>query len=243
MASVRVFQHEPAEGPGYLGEFLDARGIDYELVRVDRAATIEAGNAAAFVFLGGRSDPHHGYPWVDRERELIRRAADRGLPMLGHGLGAELIAEALGAHVVRNPVRQIGWFEAERATPPDSPWHEVLPARCTLLKWHRQSFELPPGAVRLLKSEWCSTEGFAAGNILALQGHLEVTAEMLRSWTESYAADIAHPSEDPPPESKLTLNWQDIIQGRDKLLLNLERRVEALRAIADRVYGRCADAL
>ncbi len=237
MPTVRIFQHEPAEGPGYLEEFLAARGIAPEVVRVDRGEALDAGAADALVLLGARTDPHHGPSWLERERALLRAAADRGLPLLGHGFGAELIAQTLGARVVRNPVRQVGWFEAQSVADPASSWAAALPERCMLFKWHRQSFEAPPGAVRLLHSEWCSTEAFALGNVLALQAHLEVTAPMIRSWSEAYAADIAQPTAEPDPASGLSLNWEAIVQGADKLLLNVDAKVQALHGLAERVYG------
>ena len=40
---------------------------------------------------------------------LIRDAVARDVPVLGHCLGGQLMAKALGAPVTRNAVKEIGW--------------------------------------------------------------------------------------------------------------------------------------
>lgn len=244
MARVRIFQHEAAEGPGYLGELLEHRGFALDTVRIDRGARVnpDLQGLAGLVFLGGRTDPQADWPWMQEEMALMRNAAEAGLPILAHGLGAELLAQALGGTVRPNLVEQIGWFPLERIESASTPdWLGDLPARFDAFKWHRQSFELPPGAERILKSAWCPTEAWVRGDILALQAHLELTAPMLRTWVENYAQAIGEPAEEPSPESKLTLNWERIVQGPEQILLDLPGQISALHAIAECVYGGWID--
>jgi len=41
-------------------------------------------------------------PWIASELELISRAQQDGLPILGHCLGRQLISKALGGHITGN---------------------------------------------------------------------------------------------------------------------------------------------
>ncbi|MCG8324358.1 MAG: type 1 glutamine amidotransferase, partial [Thiotrichales bacterium] len=111
MKPVRIFRHIEFEGPGYLGEFLTRRNIPFEVIAVDQGDNIDPdpGNASALVFMGGPMSVNDELDWIDLELNLIRNAYSRDIPMLGHCLGGQLISRALGAEVIQNPVREIGW--------------------------------------------------------------------------------------------------------------------------------------
>ena len=98
---------------------------------------------------------------VAAERRLIIGAVGLGLPVLGVCFGAQLLAVALGGRIVRNGVLEVGMGAAAltaagRADPvlgSDTGGLEVL-------HWHRQSYTLPPGAVRLATSDRCAEQAF-----------------------------------------------------------------------------------
>jgi GMP synthase-like glutamine amidotransferase len=95
-----------------------------------------------------------------------------------------LIAKALGARVYRNPVKEIGWFPVEW-TPAAAcdPLFAGLSAPETVFHWHGETFDLPPGAEWLARSEACAHQAFRVGaNVYGLQFHLEVTPEMIADW-------------------------------------------------------------
>ncbi|MDP2106444.1 MAG: amidotransferase, partial [Desulfobulbaceae bacterium] len=50
------------------------------------------------------------FPWLSAEKLLIKKAIDDGKIVLGVCLGAQLIADTLGAKITRNRYREIGWF-------------------------------------------------------------------------------------------------------------------------------------
>jgi len=50
------------------------------------------------------------YPYLEMEDRLIKQAIERDVPILGICLGAQLIAKALGAKVIKNKEKEIGWY-------------------------------------------------------------------------------------------------------------------------------------
>lgn len=50
------------------------------------------------------------FPWLVPEKQFVREMIESGKPVLGICLGAQIIANAMGAKVFLNPVKEIGWF-------------------------------------------------------------------------------------------------------------------------------------
>ena len=103
---------------------------------------------------------------------------------MGICLGAQLLARALGAPVYRNPVKEIGWapvYWTEAAR--QDPLFAGLDSPETVLHWHGETFDLPPGAEWLAWSEACRNQAFRSGShAYGIQFHLEVTPEMISTW-------------------------------------------------------------
>jgi GMP synthase-like glutamine amidotransferase len=116
------------------------------------------------------------FPWLVAEKRFVRDVIEAGIPVLGICLGAQVIANALGARVLPNPEKEIGWFPIQ-ATAADGPAF-TFPESTTVFHWHGETFELPPGAVRLAKSEACANQAFQIGDkVIGLQFHLETTPD------------------------------------------------------------------
>ena len=232
MEPLLVFRHVTCEGPGYLGEFLQARDIPYRIVAIDQNEPVPAslGEAPGLVFMGGPMSVNDPLPWVADELALIRSAADAGRPVLGHCLGGQLIAKALGGEVGPNGGREIGWHPVERVdSAPADRWLDDLPARFEVFHWHGETFTLPAGADQLLRSEACEHQGFALGNILALQCHVEMTADMVGEWAGLYADELDDASAS--------------VQSAEQMQSRLDERVAASRRAADVLYSRWVEAL
>ena len=110
--------------------------------------------------------------------ELIRHFADK-IPVLGICLGAQLIADVLGARVYANEHKEIGWFPVERAdSAGTTEVGRAFPESLEAFHWHGDTFDLPDGAVHLARSAICENQAFLhKGRVLALQFHLETTRE------------------------------------------------------------------
>jgi GMP synthase (glutamine-hydrolysing) len=183
---VLAFRHVPFEDVGLIAPALAARGIRIVSVDAFRGGEAPADwrSAAGLLFMGGPMSANDDIPFIRQEIDLIRAALAAARPVLGICLGAQLLARALGAPVYRNPVKEIGWAPVHWT---DAARQDRLFAGLdspeTVLHWHGETFDLPPGAERLAWSEACRNQAFRAGsNAYGLQFHLEVTPEMISAW-------------------------------------------------------------
>ena len=229
MKPLLIFRHIEIEGPGYLAHFLKTHGLNYRLIKIDQGDKIPRSldNIGGLVFMGGPMSVNDDLPWIQQEITLIQRAAEAKLPILGHCLGAQLISKALGGEVHANPVKEIGWHDIEcidnRAA---SSWLGGLPHVFEGFHWHGETFTIPPGAKNILQSRHCPHQAFVRDNILAMQFHIEVTAEMIREWAEQYREELVSADKQKPN-----------VQSYSQLLDDAENRTMALHKIADLLYG------
>lgn len=227
MKHVLIFRHLACEGPGYFADFLDQHHIAHSLICVDQGEAVPASlnGVAGLVFMGGPMSVNDDLPWIAQELALIRQAQQSGLPILGHCLGGQLIAKALGAEITRNRVKEIGWHTVECAASVQArDWLDGIQPQFDAFHWHGETFALPVGATPLLSSRWCENQAFAIGNSLALQCHVEMKPEMVQEWCGVHAAEIA--------ESSASL------QSAAEMITHLNQRCTSLHRAADVLYSR-----
>ncbi len=131
------------------------------------------------------------YPFIADEMALLqaRVAADR--PTLAICLGAQILAQALGARVYP-ATTEFGWApilltgSGERSVLGD-----VGSERVPVLHWHGDAFDLPDGAERLAYTPECANQAFSIGATLAVQFHPEVSARHFERWLICNAGQIA----------------------------------------------------
>lgn len=178
---VEVFQHVPFEGPASLRDWANLRAHELRhcnWYNGDSPSALEAFDL--LIVLGGPMSvsDEADYPWLAEEKALIKQAVNRGKPVLGICLGAQLIAEVLGAAVRRGPEREIGWFGLERCGKHRLGEHFD---GTVAFHWHSDSFSLPDGSEWLARSEACACQAFSwHDRVVGLQFHLEFTAETAR---------------------------------------------------------------
>jgi len=226
MKPIRIFRHEDWIQPGRIGDYLDAHAIPWQLVAVDEGHEIpqRLDDVSGLVFLGGTMSVNDEHSWLEAEMALIRAAAAQDLPMLGHCLGSQLIAKALGGMVRAMPAKEIGWHRIRRADNPVArSWLGTMPELPELLIWHHDAFTLPPGASALYSSAYCADQAYAIGNTVATIAHVEVTAGMLAEWLRIYGYDI----------EPVTAAVQSIAQIRERII---ERCADMHRLFTDPLY-------
>ncbi len=192
---VHWFQHVEFEGLGLIEPWLRARGHELSVTRwwAGEIAGPAAAECEWLIVMGGPMNiyQHRDHPWLVAEKAAIAAAAARGARILGVCLGAQLIADVLGGKVMQNPEREIGWWTV-RAVPDGAASPYVFPAEATVLHWHGDTFTLPPGATWLAESEVCLRQAFAwGGRVLALQFHLEMSADAVAAIAAGCADELA----------------------------------------------------
>ena len=207
--------------------FLERHAIAYRVVRIDENEPLPPSIAAfsALVLMGGPMSVNDDLPWIASALSLIRQALDAGKPVLGHCLGGQLISKALGGTVTRNPVREIGWLPVQRVRNAQADaWLGDLPDVFDVFHWHGETFSIPAGATRILGSAACAHQGFVIDDALALQCHVEMTADLVRLWARIGGNEIAHASATVQDEAQMTAD--------------LDARVARLNNAADALYTR-----
>jgi GMP synthase (glutamine-hydrolysing) len=129
------------------------------------------------------------YPFLKDESDFIAARLGAGRPTLGICLGAQLMARALGARVYPGRAKEIGWLPLTLAS--DAGLLAPLEGQ-PVLHWHGDTFDLPPGAVRLASTPDCDNQAFSYGrNALAFQFHPEAQPPGFERWLIGHAAEIA----------------------------------------------------
>ncbi|SEK45173.1 GMP synthase-Glutamine amidotransferase [Atopomonas hussainii] len=227
-AEVLILTHVPYCSPGHLETVLCREGVSFREVRVDlgELAHVDLRKPKAVAIMGGPMSVNDPLPWLADEVEAIRFWIAQGTPLIGHCLGGQLIARALGATVQRMPHTEIGWQKVTRHDEgEDSPWLAHLGEEFVVYQWHSDTFAIPHGAVPLMGSAHCANQAFAYGeHVLALQGHPEMTEALVRRWTTSWAELI-----DPSQPSQ---------QSIERQLMGLSEKVAALHHVAEGFYQR-----
>jgi len=182
MMRAHYLQHAPFEGLGSIEPWLRAAGYRITGTHFYESASLPSpDDIHLLIVMGGpmSANDEDEFPWLIAEKHFIRQCIERGKPVLGVCLGAQLIASAMGARVFSNRTKEIGWFPI-RAVPTEGAFFRFPPV-VEVFHWHGETFELPPGAVHLARSEGCENQAFQLGrSALGLQFHLEVTPETVR---------------------------------------------------------------
>ena len=234
MKPVAVFRHATTEGPGYFATYLARHDVPWRVLKVDEGEAVP-GNPREFsglVFMGGpMSVNDDGLAWLKPALELVREAVRKDVPALGHCLGGQLMAKALGGEVTRTRVKEIGWGEVEVADNSVArEWFGALDA-FESFHWHGETFSIPPGGTRVLGNARCANQAFALGKHLGMQCHVEMTEQLIRNWCRGGADEIEASKASPG------------VQAPAKIEKNLGERVAALHKVADRIYDRWVEGL
>ena len=187
MKPVLVLQHLSSDGPGYLATWLRGQGVAFEVfdTQAGQAYPDHIDGYRALAVLGGEMSANDELPSLRQAERLILAAMDRGVPVIGHCLGGQLMARALGASVHASPAPEIGWQPmAVAPTAAARDWFGDVDAQ-TVYHWHAEAFALPAGAELLASSPACPHQAFAIGPHLAMQFHVELDAGKLALWSAS----------------------------------------------------------
>ena len=185
----------------------------------------DLGEIGGLIVFGGEMnvDEIDRHPYLLRQRELMRRAVDAGLPVLGICLGAQMLARAFDARVYRAAVREFG-FKPVRVT--DAGERDVLLSAVQtgdqVFQGHEDTFDLPAGAELLVAGDDVPIQAFRLGrNAWGVQFHFEVDAAGVEAWLR-----VAEPT--------LSRVWKRTADDvREELRIYLDAQQQRARALLE----------
>ncbi|MEO1008587.1 MAG: type 1 glutamine amidotransferase [Planctomycetota bacterium] len=180
MATIIVIQDGDDLGPGRLGITLRDHGYRLAICRVDRdggdAIPADLDGAHGVLVMGSDVAPDADLPWIDRTLDLVRKAHDAELPVIGVCMGHQLIARALGGTLERMPEVALGFDRVDITVAGQT---ETMLAG---VPWGVQQFQSheyhvsqpPEGSTVLASGERCPVEAFRVGiRTYGFQYHFE----------------------------------------------------------------------
>lgn len=195
MPNLIAIRHVPFEDLDSFAAPLRARGysVSYREAPIDDLTAPDLVDADLLVVLGGPIGAYEDalYPFLDAELQLIEKRLKAGRPVLGICLGAQLMARVLGARVYPGK-KELGWTSLRLTDPGRRSPLRFLQPPTKVLHWHGDTFDLPAGTLHLAATEQTPNQAFAfERHALALQFHIEASAQGLERWYVGHALEIA----------------------------------------------------
>jgi GMP synthase (glutamine-hydrolysing) len=181
---VCIVLHQEQSNPGHVGQWFRRNGhaLDIRKPRYGDPLPKTLADHCGAVIFGGPMSANDKDEFICRETEWIGVALAEEKPFLGICLGAQMLANHLGAKVGFHPdeLAEIGYYPL--ATAPDG--LRLGPFPDHVYQWHREGFELARGARLLATSSGAyPNQAFGYGSAIGLQFHPEITYAQVHRWT------------------------------------------------------------
>src|SRR5258706_15398411 len=135
----------PTEGRAYFATFLDRQRIPWRIVALDAGESVPPtlDDTCGIAMMGGPMSVNDDLPWVEPLAKLLRKALVKDVPVIGHCLGGQMLAKAIGVPVTRSPHVEIGWHGGQvESAPGAAEWFGKTQAFRTF-QGANESFALP----------------------------------------------------------------------------------------------------
>lgn len=190
-----IIKNISREGPGILQELLAEKNISHAIIDLDAGDRLpDPVNYSAIIVLGGPNSANDTTGRMKAELAMVKRSVEAGLPYLGVCLGMQVLVKACGGFVHANAVKEIGFrgtdgyyytvdIAQEHA---DDPLFEGLGSPLNIFQLHRETVALTETMQLLATGKYCRHQIVKVGtNAYGIQGHFELTPEMLVNWLNS----------------------------------------------------------
>ena len=199
---ILIILHQEHSTPAQVGHTLRRQGHELDIRKPrfgDELPETLANHDGAVIF-GGPQCANDPLEFLMRETDWISVPLKEGKPFLGICLGAQMLANHLGARVFRDPYAraEIGYYgvEAHSASINGVEWPTHF------YQWHRDGFDLPAGAellVSALPDGPYPNQAFQYGTAVAMQFHPEITYAQVNRWSDN-SIRLKLPGARPRPE-------------------------------------------
>lgn len=224
---VHIVMHESFESPAAIEIWAKNKGCNIIHTKLHEGDTFpEECNFDFLIVMGGPQSPDttvEECPHFDAQKEMafIKKAVDQQKIVLGVCLGAQLIGQALGAHVEHSPSREIGVFPITLTEDgKQDPIFSTFPEKFMVGHWHGDMLGLTPDSKILATSEGCPRQIVRyAPNIYGFQCHFEFTPEAIEGMIKNNAHELEEYKDLPYIQNAEQLRSNDYSE-MNKLLFN-----------------------
>ncbi|RUM87964.1 MAG: amidotransferase [Thermodesulfatator sp.] len=192
---IHYLLHVPFETPAAINKWADERGYGQSYTRLyEQVSFPDTDQYDLLVVMGGPMGVHdeQEYSWLAPEKEFISQAINGGKPVIGICLGAQLLAHSLGARVMKNRFKEIGFFQVA-LTPIgwNSPIFKALPGVFDAFHWHGDTFQIPEKGYHIASSEACPNQAFVYDDrVVGLQFHIESTRDSIEALVKNCGDEL-----------------------------------------------------
>ncbi|MCK5647457.1 MAG: gamma-glutamyl-gamma-aminobutyrate hydrolase family protein [Gammaproteobacteria bacterium] len=225
MLPIYIVCHAGCDPQGYLCTYFDKKNIPFKKINAlkDDITSLDLTAIGGLIFMGGPYSVYDDHPWLKGEFQLIQKAIDRDILIMGVCFGAQLVSKALGANVRHTDHVEIGWHMIEADTSKLAHLHPLnLEKNFEVFEWHEDVFSTPEGAIPIFSGSNHENQGYLLGNILVMQFHLEMTEHMVNEWISRYQNCLPEPSQS--------------AQSPEQITERLSARLDKLHEHADKIY-------
>ena len=227
---IHFFQHVFFEGPANIEAWCIENGHLISFTKFyENPALPELSDIDWLVIVGGPMSVYdeEKFSWLAAEKQFIKKVIQAGKTIIGICLGAQLLAEVLGAKVYQNDSKEIGWFPvALTSEGQENPLFSNFKNNAIAFHWHSDTFDIPANVLHLAQSEPCKNQAFLYNKkIIGLQFHLEMNEQSLKEMLENGASELV--------SAKYIQTENEILQRQNLLATNKKMLFTILDNLAE----------
>lgn len=227
--NIHCLQHVSFENPGTIKDWAEENhhSINYTYFFEDNFTLPHLKDMDVLLIMGGNMnvDEEDKYPWLGKEKELIRAAIDAGKKVIGICLGSQLIAAAVGSSVYTNNEKEIGFFPVQLSGDAlTHPLFDHFTNPCTVFHWHGDTFDLPANAQLMASSEVCKHQAYLIGDtVLGLQFHFEINKTIIDDMIKHDGPELEEAGKYIQSKEEIQSGYHHLLKNRKDFFILLDK--------------------